>query len=65
MDAVLISTKVQIVLPIAVRKAQGWDFAQASHHALSEGCDGFVTLDADLVRRGTRRPDVLPKIVKL
>lgn len=53
------------VLAAAARVAQGWDFADALHHALSEGCDDFVTLDADLVRRASRGAKVVPAVVKL
>lgn len=55
----------QAVLAAAARVAQGWDFADALHHALSEGCDDFVTLDADLVRRARRGPTAVPGVVKL
>lgn len=41
----------EAVLAAATRAIQGWDFADAAHHALSEGCDDFTTLDADLVKR--------------
>ena len=53
------------VLAAAARVAQGWDFADALHHALSEGCDDFVTLDADLARRASRGAKVVPAVVKL
>ena len=57
------------VLAAAAKSAQGWDFADALHHALSEGCDDFVTLDADLVRRSVRSvagaAKVAPAIFKL
>ena len=57
------------VLAAAEKSAQGWDFADALHHALSEGCDDFVTLDADLVKRATRSAaggaKVAPVIFKL
>ena len=53
------------VLAAAARVAQGWDFADALHHALSEGCDDFVTLDADLFRRASRGAKVVPAVVKL
>ena len=57
------------VLTAAAKSAQGWDFADALHHALSEGCDDFVTLDADLVKRSARSEagaaKVAPKIFKL
>ena len=55
----------QAVLAATARVAQGWDFADALHHALSEGCDDFVTLDADLLRRARRGPPPVPGIVKL
>ena len=55
-DAVLVAT---------ARVAQGWDFADALHHALSHGCKDFVTLDADLARRGARGAKVSPAITKL
>lgn len=42
------------VLSAAARAAQGWDFADALHVALSAGCDDFTTLDADLVKRAAR-----------
>lgn len=38
----------------ASRAANGWDFADALHVALSAGCDDFTTLDADLVKRAVR-----------
>lgn len=55
----------EAVLAAAARAAQGWDFADALHHALSEGCDDFVTLDADLARRASRGAKVLPAITKI
>jgi predicted nucleic-acid-binding protein len=42
------------VLSAAARAAQGWDFADALHLALSEGCEDFTTLDTDLFKRATR-----------
>ena len=42
------------VLAAAAKSGRGWDFADALHHALSEGCDDFVTLDAGLVKRAAR-----------
>ncbi len=42
------------VLAATARAAQGWDFADALHLALSEGCDDFTTLDADLAKRAVR-----------
>jgi predicted nucleic-acid-binding protein len=42
------------VLLAAAKLSAGWDFADALHHALSAGCDDFVTLDASLSRRAQR-----------
>lgn len=42
------------VLSAAKRAAQGWDFADALHLALSEGCEDFTALDADLVKHAAR-----------
>lgn len=57
------------VLAAAARAAQGWDFAGALHHALSQGCEDFSTLDADLVKRAARATasgaKVTPVIAKL
>jgi len=44
----------EAVLSAANRAAQGWDFADALHVALSQGCEDFTTLDADLVKRAAR-----------
>ena len=44
----------EAVLSAASRAAQGWDFADALHVALSQGCEDFTTLDADLVKRAAR-----------
>lgn len=57
------------VMIAAARAAQGWDFADALHHALSHGCEDFSTLDVDSVKRGARvtttGAKVLPAIAKL
>jgi predicted nucleic-acid-binding protein len=44
----------EAVLSAASRAAQGWDFADALHLALSQGCDDFTALDAELVKRASR-----------
>ena len=64
LDNVVVAERAA-VLAAAGRVAQGWDFADALHHALCEGCDDFVTLDAELARRGSRGAKVAPKITKL
>ena len=53
------------VLAAAAKLAQGWDFADALHHALSEGCDDFVTFDAGLVKQARRRSNLKPTVTKL
>ena len=53
------------VLSAAGKMAQGWDFSDALHHALSEGCEDFVTLDADLVKRARRVAKIAPPVAKL
>jgi len=55
----------EAVLAATAKVMQGWDFADAMHHALSQGCDDFVTLDADLARRATRGIKAVPKVTKL
>lgn len=55
----------EAVLAAAQRVAQGFDFADALHHALSAGCDDFVTLDADLARRAARTRAVAPAVTLL
>ncbi len=52
----------QAVVAAAARVAQGWDFADALHHALSEGCEDFATFDSDLVRRAGRGAKVAPPV---
>ena len=44
----------EAVLSADGRAAQGWSFADALHLALSEGCEDFTTLDADLAKRAAR-----------
>ena len=53
------------VLAAAAKLAQGWDFADALHHALREGCDDFDTFDAGLVKQAKRRPNLKPTVTKL
>ena len=53
------------VLAAAGKVAQGWDFADALHHALSAGCDDFATLDADLALRESRDAKTTPPVTRL
>ena len=63
LDNVVVGERVA-VLAAAARVAEGWDFADALHHALSEGCDDFATLDADLARRALRGARAVPVVTK-
>lgn len=38
----------------AARVAKGWDFADALHHALSQGCEDFLSFDEQLIKRSAR-----------
>jgi predicted nucleic-acid-binding protein len=38
----------------AARVAKGWDFADALHHALSQGCEDFLSFDEQLIKRYAR-----------
>ena len=53
------------VINAAAKLAHGWDFADALHHALSHGCDDFVTLDGDLAKRSRRVAGVDPVVTRL
>jgi predicted nucleic-acid-binding protein len=53
------------VIDAAAKLAHGWDFADALHHALSRGCDDFVTLDGDLAKRSRRVAGVDPVVTRL
>jgi predicted nucleic-acid-binding protein len=53
------------VLAAAARSASGWDFADALHHALSVGCEDFVTLDHTLARQAVRAEDLSPPVTRL
>lgn len=51
------------VLSAAAHMEEGWDFADALHHALSAGCESFATFDGALVKRGGRQADTEPVVV--
>ena len=53
------------VMAAAEKYAKGWDFADALHHALSAGCDDFVTLDKELVKNAVKPTRVNPKVIQL
>ena len=61
----LVMAEREAVIAAAGKLARGWDFADALHHALSSGCDDFVTLDADLAKRARRMPALDPAVTRL
>ena len=54
----------EAVIEAAAKLAHGWDFADALHHALSQGCDDFVTLDGELAKRSLRVAGVNPAVTR-
>ena len=66
--AILENTVVgeQAAVVAAARKMrQGWDFADALHHALAVGCDDFATFDANLARRAGRDDSTAPPVIAI
>jgi predicted nucleic-acid-binding protein len=54
----------QAAVVAASRKMrEGWDFADALHHALAAGCDDFATFDAGLGRRAARDDSTAPPVI--
>lgn len=53
------------VVAAAAKVAEGWEFADALHHALSLGCDDFVTLDGTLAKRAARSVNLTPAVTRL
>ena len=53
------------VLAAAAKAVQGWNFADALHHSLVEGCVDFVTLDAGLAKQAARGAKLNPVVTKL
>ena len=56
----------QAAVAAAARKMrQGWDFADALHHALAAGCDDFATFDNNLARRAKRDDSTAPSVIAI
>jgi predicted nucleic-acid-binding protein len=56
----------QAAVVVAARKMrQGWDFADALHHALATGCDDFATFDTTLSRRAGRDKSTAPPVIAI
>ena len=53
------------VIAAAAKMRQGWDFADALHHALAAGCDDFATFDPNLARRAGRDDSTAPPVVAI
>ena len=53
------------VVAAARKMRQGWDFADALHHALAAGCDDFATFDANLARRARRDGSTAPPVIAI
>ena len=53
------------VVAAARKMRQGWDFADALHHALAAGCDDFATFDTNLARRAGRDKSNAPPVIAI
>jgi predicted nucleic-acid-binding protein len=53
------------VVAAAGKMRQGWDFADALHHALAAGCDDFATFDTHLARRARRDDATSPPVIAI
>lgn len=53
------------VVAAATKLRQGWDFADALHHALAAGCDDFATFDTTLSRRAGRDHSTAPTVIAI
>jgi predicted nucleic-acid-binding protein len=53
------------VIAAARKLRQGWDFADALHHALAAGCDDFATFDTNLARRAGRDDSTVPPVIAI
>jgi predicted nucleic-acid-binding protein len=53
------------VIAAARKMRQGWDFADALHHALATGCDDFATFDTNLARRAARDDLTAPPVIAI
>jgi predicted nucleic-acid-binding protein len=51
------------VVSAARKMRQGWDFADALHHALAAGCEEFGTFDVALARRAKRDASTNPSVL--
>ncbi len=53
------------VVAAATKLRQGWDFADALHHALAAGCYDFATFDTTLSRRAGRDDSTDPPVIAI
>jgi predicted nucleic-acid-binding protein len=53
------------VISAASKMKDGWDFADALHHSLSEGCDDFATFDTTQAKRARKVSKTSPPVVTI
>ncbi|MCC6195547.1 MAG: type II toxin-antitoxin system VapC family toxin [Burkholderiales bacterium] len=53
------------VVAAARKMRQGWNFADALHHALAAGCEDFATFDTALSRRASRDDSTAPRVIAI
>ncbi|MFM9969939.1 MAG: type II toxin-antitoxin system VapC family toxin [Burkholderiales bacterium] len=53
------------VAAAAGKLRQGWDFADALHHALAAGCEDFATFDTGLAKRAGRDASIKPAVIAI
>jgi len=57
--------ELDAVVAAARTLRQGWDFADALHHALAAGCEDVATFDTNLARRAGRDNPTTPLVVAI
>ena len=53
------------VVEAAGKLRQGWDFADALHHALAAGCEDFATFDTGLAKRAGHDASIKPHVIAI
>lgn len=53
------------VVAAAAKIRHGWDFADALHHSLADGCEDFATFDTHLARRAGRDDSTAPPVIAI
>lgn len=65
LENVILAEREAVLAAAARVGSDGWDFADALHHALARGCDDFVTFDNELFRRAKRGESITPPVTRL